>query len=115
MNNTNNIIKVFFIYLALTIIIGVPFALVNGIWPKNITGWVIIFLFCFPLLLLGEYLSEKLFSKKISSSLDPSHKEKVISLKRMTYALVVGIIIAVFITSLVYFFRDNIGKYFIVA
>jgi hypothetical protein len=64
---------------------------------------------------LGDYLGEKLFSKKISRLLEQSHKEKFVSLRRILYALAVGIVIVTVITLLVYFFRENIGDYFIIV
>jgi hypothetical protein len=107
-------IKIFLMYFALAIVIGVPLSLLNGFWPKNITGWVIIVLLGFPLLLFCEYLGEKLFSMKISIALDTSRKDKIISLRRMAYAMIVYIILIIIITLFVYFFRENIGNYFVV-
>jgi hypothetical protein len=70
--------------------IGVPFALLNGYWPKNMMGWIIIVVCGFPALILGEFLGEKLFSQKIIRAVDLAKKDKIISVRRIAYALVVG-------------------------
>jgi hypothetical protein len=108
-------IKGFFLYPGASLLIGVPFALLNGIWPKNITGWTIIAVFGFPALLLGEFLGEKLFSERISRAVDPGKRQKVISARRMTYALLVGMAVSVLGFLLWYLLRDYIGIYFTIT
>lgn len=111
MNNTKqNFIKLFFIYLAASLFIGVPFALLSGVWPKSITGWVIIFLFGLPTMLLGEFLGEKLFSEKISQKIDK--KDKIISIRRMAYALIIGIVTTAVIVLLGYLLRRHVSAHF---
>ena len=113
MNHTrHNFIKGFFLYLGASLLIGVPFALLNGIWPKDITGWIIIAIFGFPTLLLGEFLGEKLFSERISRALDPDKRQKIISARRMTYVLVVAVAVSALGFLLWYLLRDYIGIYF---
>ena len=116
MNHTqHNFIKGFFLYLGASLFIGVPFALLNGIWPKDITGWIIIAIFAFPTLLLGELLGEKLFSERISRPLDLGKRQKVISARRMTYALVVGVAVSALGFLFWYLLRDYIGIYFTIT
>jgi hypothetical protein len=106
MNTTTpRLIKSFFLYLAAALIIGVPLALLNGIWPKNMMGWIIIIVCGFPTLILGEFLGEKLFSKKISRALDPAKKDNIISVRRMAYALFVGIAVTALVILLGYLLR----------
>ena len=104
-NTTRRLIKGFFLYLAAALIIGVPAALLNGIWPKNMMGWIIIVVCGLPTLILGEFLGEKLFSQKISHTLDPAKKDKIISVRRMAYALVVGIAVTALVILLGYLLR----------
>ena len=112
MNNTKqNFIKVFFMYLAASLFIGVPFALLSGVWPKSITGWFIVFIFGLPTILLGEFLGEKLFSDKISQAIDKEKKEKIISSRRMAYALIIGILTTAVIILLSYLLRDYVGNH----
>lgn len=87
-------------YLAASLFIGVPFALLSGVWPKSITGWVIVFIFGLPTMILGEFIGEKLFSDKISQTIDKDNKDKIISIRRMGYALVIGIATTVVIVML---------------
>ena len=116
MNHTrHNFIKGFFLYLGASLLIGVPFALFNGTWPKNITGWIIIAIFGFPTLLLGEFLGEKLFSERISRALDPDKRQKIISARRMTYVLVVAVAVSALAFLLWYLLRDYIGIYFTIT
>ena len=75
-NTTRKLTRGFFLYLAAALIIGVPVALVNGIWPNNVMGWIIIVVCVFPALILGELLGEKVFSQKISHAVDPAKKDK---------------------------------------
>lgn len=110
MNRTRNkFIKYFLLYLGASLLIGVPSALLNGVWPKNITGWIIIFVCGFPSLVFGESLSEKFFNDRISHKLDPTKKDKVISVRRMGYALIVGIAV----TALVFLIGCLLRDYFI--
>jgi hypothetical protein len=102
---THRFIKGFFLYLAAALIVGVPVTLLNGIWPKSKLGWIVITLCGFPALILGEFLGEKLFSKKISRALDPAKKDNIISVRRMAYALVVGIAVTALVILLGYLFR----------
>jgi hypothetical protein len=111
----HNFIKGFLLYLCVSLLIGVPFALLNGIWPKNITGWIIIAIFGFPTLLLGEFLGEKLFSERISHALDPDKEQKVISARRITYALVVVVVVSTLGFLLWYLLCDYIGIYFTIT
>jgi hypothetical protein len=53
--------------------------------------WTIIVVGGLPTSILGEFLGEKLFSQEISRALDPVKKNNIISARRTTYALVVGI------------------------
>jgi hypothetical protein len=114
-DTTHKLIKGFSLYLAASLCIGVPFALLSGIWPKNITGWIIIALFGFPALLLGEFLGEKLFSGRISRAVDPGKMQKVISVRRMTYALLVGLAVSALGLLLWYSLRDYISIYFTIT
>lgn len=107
-----NYIRIFFVYLAASLFIGVPFALFSGVWPKGIKGWVIVFIFGLPSLILCEFIGEKLFSNKISHTIDKDKKDKIISIRRMAYALTIGIIITVVVTLLGYFLRMHVGEYF---
>jgi hypothetical protein len=99
------LIKGFFLYFAAALIVGVPVALLNGIWPKNMMGWIIIIVCGFPTLILGEFLGEKLFSQKISRELDPAKEDKITSVRRMAYALVVGIAVTALVILLGYLLR----------
>jgi hypothetical protein len=90
MNNIRHrLIKSILLYLAASLFIGVPFALLNGAWPKNLTGWLIVAAFGFPAILFGEFLGEKIFSKKISDTVDRTGKDRILSARRMLYALIV--------------------------
>ncbi len=111
----HNFIKGFFLYLGASLVIGVPFALLNGIWPKNITGWIIIAVFGLPSLLLGEFLGEKLFSERMSRAVDPGKTQKVISPRRMIYAFVVALAVSALGFLLWYLLRDYIGIYFTIT
>lgn len=113
MNSTKrNYIRVFFIYLAASLFIGVPFALLSGIWPKNITGWVIILIFGLPTMILGEFIGENFFSDKISPAIDKDRKDNLISTRRMAYALIIGIVTTIVIVLLGYFMRKHVGAHF---
>jgi hypothetical protein len=90
MNNTKNLTRIFFMYLAASLFVGVPFALLSGVWPKSITRWVIVFILGLSTMILGEFLGEKLFSEKISQSIDKDKKDKIISIRRMAYTLIIG-------------------------
>jgi hypothetical protein len=114
-DKTHKLIKGFSIYLAASLLIGVPFALLNGIWPRNITGWIIICLFGFPTIILGEFLGEKLFSERISSTLDPTKRDKVFSARRMAYALVISMIVTALVFLLGYLLRAHIVTYFTIV
>lgn len=99
-------------YLVASLFIGIPFALVNGIWPKSITGWIIVIIFALPTMLLGELLGEKLFSNKISQGIDKNRKDKIISVRRIGYALIMGIITTAAIVLFGYLLRDSVGAHF---
>ncbi len=99
-------------YLAASLFIGVPFALLSGVWPKSITGWVIVFIFGLPTMILGEFIGEKLFSDKISQKIDNDKKDKIISIRRMAYALIIGIVTTMVIVLLGYFLRSHVGAHF---
>ena len=116
MNDTKNkLIKSFFLYLAASVFIGVPFALLSGIWPKNMTGWIIVLIFGFPSLLLGEFVGEKLFNKRMGCGPEPTKRDKVISARRMAYALVIGVAVTVLVFLLGYLLRAYIGTYFTIV
>jgi len=109
MNSTKRIyIRSFFIYLVASVFIGVSFALLSGIWPKSITGWVIILIFGLPTMILGEFIGEKLFSDEINHAMDKDRKDNLISARRMAYALIIGIVTTIvtvllgFISAMVY-------------
>lgn len=113
MNNTKqSCIRIFFVYLAASLFIGVPFALLSGVWPKSITGWVIVLIFGLPAMILGEFIGEKLFSDKVSQTIDKDKKDKIISIRRMAYALIIGIITTVVILLLGYFLQSHVGAHF---
>ena len=115
-DGTHKLIKRFFLYLAAWLFIGVPFALLyGGIWPKNITGWIIVVVFGVPILILGEFVGETLFSQRIGRALDPAKIDKLLSARRIAYALVIGIAVTALILLLGYLFRSHVGKYFIIA
>ena len=99
-------------YLAASLFIGIPYSLFNGVWPKTIIGWVLVFIFGLPTLILGELIGEKLFNNKISQKIDQAKKDKIIAIRRMAYALIIGIITTAIITLLGYFFRQQIGAHF---
>jgi len=99
-------------YLAASLFIGVPFALLSGVWPKSITGWVIVFILGLPIMILGEFIGEKLFSEKISQSIDKDKKDKIISIQRMAYALIIGSLTIVVIVILGFFLRKYVGAHF---
>jgi hypothetical protein len=109
------LIKRFFLYFAASLFIGVPFALLSGIWPKSLMGWVFIAIFGFPTLILGEFLGEKLFSQRISHALDPTKRDKLISLWRMAYALAIGVTVTALIILLGYLLCAHIAAYFTIA
>jgi hypothetical protein len=109
---THKLIKCFLLYLAASVFIGVPFALLSGIWPKNMMGWIFVGVFGFPILILGEFLGEILFGQRISRALDPAKRDKVISVRRMAYALVVAVAVSALGFLLWYLLRDYIGIYF---
>lgn len=112
-NRKQNYIRIFFVYLAASLFIGVPYALLSGVWPKNITGWVLIFIFGLPSLILGEFIGEKLYSDKISQKIDKEYKDQIISIKRMGYALVVSFVIGVIIILIGFLLRVSVGDQFI--
>ena len=64
------------IYLGVTLLIGVPFALVNGIWPRTSTGWILLLVLTAPVMVIGEFIGEKLFDDRISDTIDPKRKNK---------------------------------------
>lgn len=99
-------------YLAASLFIGVPFALLSGVWPKSITGWLIVFIFGLPTMLLGEFIGEKLFSDKINQAIDKDKKDKIISIRRMAYALIIGIVTTIVIVMLGYLLRRHVGAHF---
>lgn len=99
-------------YLAASLFIGIPFALLSGLWPKSITGWLIVFIFGLPTIIFGELIGEKLFSDKVSQKIDRDKKDKIISIRRMAYALIIGIITTVVIVLLGYFLRRHVGDHF---
>jgi len=99
-------------YLAASLFIGVPFALLSGVWPKNITGWVIVIIFGLPTMILGEFIGEKLFSDKISQTIDKDKKDKIISIRRMAYALIIGILTTAVIVLLGNLLRRHVGAHF---
>ena len=108
------LIKNFLLYLAASLFVGIPFTILyGGVWPKNLTGWIIVIVFGLPTLILGELLGELLFSKKIGHTIDPGKADKLISSRRVTYALVVGIAVTALILLLGHLFRSYEGKYFI--
>jgi hypothetical protein len=111
-NNKQNYFQIFFVYLAASLFIGIPFALLSGVWPKSITGWILIFIFGFPTLILGEFIGEKLFSDKISLKIDKDKKDRLISIRRTAYALIIGIITTLFITLIGFFLRKHVGAHF---
>lgn len=111
-DTTHKLIKGFFFYLVASLFIGVPFALLSGIWPKNPMGWVFIAIFGLPTLILGEFLGENLFSQRIRGGLDPAKKHKFISLRRIAYGLAVGVTVTALIVLLGYLLRGYIGAYF---
>jgi uncharacterized membrane protein len=111
-NMKQNYIRLFFTYLAVSLFVGVPFALLNGIWPKSITGWLIVFIFGLPTIILGEYIGEKLFSDKISQTIDKKNREKIISIRRMAYALIIGIVATAVTIVVGYLTRKHLGAHF---
>ncbi len=100
------------IYLVVVLSIGILFALFSGFWPKSIIGWSAVLIFGLPAVLLGEFLGEKLFSNKISNALDKNQKNKLISIRRMAYALIVGIITTIIIVFLGYLLKTYFGAHF---
>ena len=113
MNNTKqSFSKIFFMYFAASLFIGVPFALFSGVWPKSITGWVIVFIFGLPTMLMGEYIGEKLFSDKINQAIDNGKIDKIISARRMAYALIIGIVTTAVTFFIGYLLRPYVGAHF---
>ena len=113
MNNTKqNFIKIFFMYLAASLFIGVPFSLFSGVWPKSITGWGIVFIFGLPTMMIGEFIGEKLFSDKINKAIDNDKKDKIISVRRMAYALIIGIVTTAVTFFIGYSLRPYVGAHF---
>lgn len=63
-------------------------------------------------MILGEFIGEKLFSDKVSQTIDKDKKDKIISIRRMAYALIIGIITTVVILLLGYFLQSHVGAHF---
>jgi len=100
------------IYLAISLFFGVPAALISGIWPKTVIGWILIVLFAIPVMITGSFIGEMLFSKKISDTLDPGGKAKKVSPTRMAYAVLIGITYIVLIQLIMHAFGGKIGAHF---
>ena len=63
-------------------------------------------------MILGEYIGENLFSDKISQTIDKDKKNKIISIRRMGYALIIGIATTVVIVLLGFLLRTHVGDHF---
>ena len=78
-------------FFAIYIILAMAFALFTafdaGMWPKTAKGWILLVVFSFPGYLLCEFLGEKIFSGRVSGMLEK--KQKMVSIKRMSYAFFV--------------------------
>ncbi len=105
------VIRFIGIYLLVNIFAVGFLILVTGIWPKTATGWVILATFGFPTWIFGEYLGEKIFSNKISESIDS--KEKKISFFRMEYAFIIMILFLIFWAGLYHYFKGFWIRHFI--
>lgn len=110
-NRKQSYISLFFMYLAASLLVGLPFALMYGVRPKSITGWIIVFLCGLPSIILGEYIGERLFSDKISRDFYGENEDKLITIRRMAYALLVGIITAVLVVMLSYLLREHLSAH----
>ncbi len=77
-------------YLLLNVFTVGCLMLFYGVRPTTATGWIILFVFALPLWLLGEWIGEKLTSKRVSKVIDDS--ERQVSILRMMYLLVVMIV-----------------------
>jgi hypothetical protein len=113
-NNTNSkkIIRAIRVYIAVTFLFGVPAALISGIWPKTVTGWILIIIFAVPVMVVGGFIGEKLFSNKISVTLDPNRKSKQISPRLMAYSLLIGVIYIFLLLLVMHEFGDKIKTHF---
>jgi len=83
----------------------------NGVWPRTITGWAMLFTLSLPIYIFEEYIGSKLFSGKISQTIDKS--ERIISGPRMAYALLIGIIYLVSMCIIYYLFKGFWHKHFL--
>lgn len=75
------------IYIILAMAFGLFAAFDAGMWPKTVKGWMLLAVFAFPGYLLCEFLGEKIFSDRVSGLLEK--KQKLVSIKRMSYAFFV--------------------------
>jgi amino acid transporter len=110
--NSKKIIRGILIYIAVTFLFGVPAALISGIWPKTVTGWILIIILAVPVMVIGSFIGEKLFSDKISDTIDPKRKNKQISPRRMYYQLLIGVIYVVLLLLVIHEFGDKIKTHF---
>lgn len=81
------VLKFFAIYIILAMAFALFTAFDAGMWPKTAKGWLLLAVFAFPAYLFSEYLGEKVFSDRISGMLEK--EQKLISIKRMSYVLLI--------------------------
>ncbi|GBE39404.1 hypothetical protein BMS3Bbin08_02026 [bacterium BMS3Bbin08] len=110
--NSKQIISSILKHIAIAVFLGVPVAFISGIWPKTLIGWILIIIFAVPVLLVGEFIGEKLFSDKISDTIDPNRKNKQISPGRMSYQLLIGVLYVVLLILAMHKFGDSLKTHF---
>ncbi len=111
-SKSEKMIRRLLIYLAVSLFFGVPAALISGIWPKTALGWILIVIFAIPVMFVGGFVGEILFSDKVSDALDPRRKTKKISLVRMAYAALIGMAYIGLIQLIMKIFGDKIRPHF---
>lgn len=81
------VLRFFAIYTLVAMAFALFAAFDAGIWPKTTKGWIFLAVFAFPGYLLCEFLGEKIFNDRVSGMLEK--KQKLISIKRMSYTFLI--------------------------
>jgi len=87
-------------YIIVSLVCSAYIAVDTETWPKSYRGWILLFIFAFPICMFFSFLGEKLFHEKISEKLEV--KQRINSPKRMIYTFVV-LLLTSSLTILLYY------------
>jgi len=104
-------IKVISTYVAVNIVVVGLIIIFNGIWPRSITGWALLFTLGFPICIFLEYIGTKLFGERINQVIDNS--TKTVSISRILYVLLIGLTYLVVLGIIYFTFKGFWQKHFI--